>query len=216
MSIRLTPPPERVFPAGRLQQRKEQLVSELYGASAAPSQHHPRRILVLAAAFAVAGILAAAGYAGFKLTRPRNTGRDDRLLRDRLARREHVGSCLRYAAAGCGLFRHLCVRVPELAAARELRRLRASQRLDRRLPERRKERHLQESRALRRGKGAGRPALDEVARTVQKRPSCSAGAATAGSGSSSGSATAAGWAPHPRSSGRRAKSASSTFSIAGV
>ncbi len=70
MSIRLTPPPERVFPAGRLQQRKEQLVSELYGASAAPSQHHPRRILVLAAAFAVAGILAAAGYAGFKLTHP--------------------------------------------------------------------------------------------------------------------------------------------------
>ena len=70
MSIRLTPPPERVFPAGRLQQWKEQLVSELYGASAAPSQHHPRRILVLAAAFAVAGILAAAGYAGFKLTHP--------------------------------------------------------------------------------------------------------------------------------------------------
>lgn len=70
MSIRLTPPPERDFPAGRLQQRKEQLVSELYGASAAPSQHYPRRVLVLAAAFAVAGILAAAGYAGYKLTRP--------------------------------------------------------------------------------------------------------------------------------------------------
>lgn len=45
-------------------------MSELYGASAAPSQHYPRRILVLAAAFAVAGILAAAGYAGFKLTHP--------------------------------------------------------------------------------------------------------------------------------------------------
>jgi hypothetical protein len=70
MSIRLTPPPEREFPAGRLQQRKEQLVSELYGTSAAPSRHHPRRVLVLAAAFAVAGILAAAAYAGYKLTHP--------------------------------------------------------------------------------------------------------------------------------------------------
>ena len=38
-------------------------MSQLYGASAAPTQHHPRRILVLAAAFALAGILAAAAYA---------------------------------------------------------------------------------------------------------------------------------------------------------
>jgi len=70
MSIRLTPPHERDFPTGRLRQRKEQLVSEIYGTSAAPAQHHRRRILVLAVAFAVAGILAAAGYGGYKLTRP--------------------------------------------------------------------------------------------------------------------------------------------------
>jgi hypothetical protein len=42
-------------------------VSQLYGASAAPTQHHPRRILVLAAALAIAGILAAAAYAGYAL-----------------------------------------------------------------------------------------------------------------------------------------------------
>jgi hypothetical protein len=69
MSIRLTPPPERDFPAGRLQQRKEQLVSQIDGASVAPTQHHPRRILVLVLALAVAGILAAAAYAGYALTR---------------------------------------------------------------------------------------------------------------------------------------------------
>jgi hypothetical protein len=68
MSIRLTPPPERDFPAGRLQQRKEQLVSHIHGATA-PTRHHPRRVLVLAVAFAVAGILAAAAYAGYALTR---------------------------------------------------------------------------------------------------------------------------------------------------
>jgi hypothetical protein len=45
-------------------------VSEIYGAPAAPTQHHPRRILVLAAAVAIAGILAAAAYAGYTLTRP--------------------------------------------------------------------------------------------------------------------------------------------------
>jgi hypothetical protein len=66
MSSRPTPPPEREFPAGRLQQRKEQLVSQIHG-TAAPA-HHPRRILVLAAAFAVAGFLAAAAYAGYALT----------------------------------------------------------------------------------------------------------------------------------------------------
>lgn len=69
-SSRLTPPPERDFPAGRLEQRKEQLVSEIYGASTATKQRHPRRILVLAAALAIAGILAAAAYAGYALTRP--------------------------------------------------------------------------------------------------------------------------------------------------
>ncbi len=69
MSFRLTPPPEREFPAGRLQQQKEQLMSQLSGAPAAPARHHPRRVLVLAAAFAVAGILAAAAFAGYALTR---------------------------------------------------------------------------------------------------------------------------------------------------
>lgn len=69
MNTRLTPPPERDFPTGRLRQRKEQLVSEIYGAPAAPMRHHSRRILVLAAALAVAGVLAAAAYAGYALTR---------------------------------------------------------------------------------------------------------------------------------------------------
>jgi len=70
MSTRLTPPSEREFPAGRLQLRKEQLVSEIYSAPAAPMRHHPRRVLVLAAAFAVAGVLTAAGYGGYKLAHP--------------------------------------------------------------------------------------------------------------------------------------------------
>jgi hypothetical protein len=43
-------------------------VSQISGTPAARTQHHPRRILVLAAAFAVAGILAAAAYAGYALT----------------------------------------------------------------------------------------------------------------------------------------------------
>jgi len=68
MSERLTPPPEREIPPGRLQQRKEQLVSQLDGTPAARTQHHPRRVLVLALAIAVAGILAAAAYAGYALT----------------------------------------------------------------------------------------------------------------------------------------------------
>ena len=42
-------------------------MSEIYGAPAAPAKH-PRRILVLAAAFPVAGILAAAAYGGYVLT----------------------------------------------------------------------------------------------------------------------------------------------------
>ncbi|HEX6952409.1 MAG TPA: RNA polymerase sigma factor, partial [Gaiellaceae bacterium] len=69
MSFRLTPPPERDFPAGRLQQRKEQLVSEIY-ATAEPAPRYPRRILVSVVAIAVAGIFAAAAYAGYALTRP--------------------------------------------------------------------------------------------------------------------------------------------------
>jgi hypothetical protein len=70
MSIRLTPPPERDFPAGRLQQRKEQLVSEIHGASTAAAPRLPRPLLVCAAALAVVGILTAATYAGYTLTRP--------------------------------------------------------------------------------------------------------------------------------------------------
>ena len=68
MSTGLTPPPERDFPAGRLQQRKEQLVSQIDGTSVATTHHAPR-ILVVAAAFAIAGIVAAAAYAGYALTR---------------------------------------------------------------------------------------------------------------------------------------------------
>ena len=69
MSIRLTPPSEREFPAGRLQQRKEQLVSQI-SASPAVLTRRPRRILVAAATVAVAGILTAGAYGGYKLTRP--------------------------------------------------------------------------------------------------------------------------------------------------
>jgi hypothetical protein len=69
MNNRLTPPPERDFPAGRLQQRKEQLVSEIYATSARRTPRHPRRVLVAIAAVAVAGIFAAAAYAGYALTR---------------------------------------------------------------------------------------------------------------------------------------------------
>ena len=68
MSVRLTPPPEREFEAGRLQQRKEQLVSLISDAPAV--SRHPRRILVVAVAVAVAGMLTAGAYAGYKLTRP--------------------------------------------------------------------------------------------------------------------------------------------------
>jgi len=70
MSLRLTPPPERDFPAGRLEQRKEQLVSEIYASTARPAPRYPRRILVSVAALAVAGIFAAAAYAGYTLIRP--------------------------------------------------------------------------------------------------------------------------------------------------
>lgn len=70
MSNPLTPPPERDFPAGRLQQRKEQLVSQISSDPAAPTQRRPRRILVFTVAFAVTGVLAAAAYGGYTLTRP--------------------------------------------------------------------------------------------------------------------------------------------------
>jgi hypothetical protein len=43
-------------------------VSQIHSAPFAPTLHRPRRVLVLAAAFAVAGILAAAAYAGYALT----------------------------------------------------------------------------------------------------------------------------------------------------
>jgi hypothetical protein len=45
-------------------------VSQISGASAATALGRPRRILVAAAAIAVAGILSAASYAGYSLTRP--------------------------------------------------------------------------------------------------------------------------------------------------
>jgi hypothetical protein len=69
MSIRLTPPPEREFPARRLQQRKEQLVSQISGASAAFAPSRPRRILVVAAVLGLAAVLTAAAYGGYVLTR---------------------------------------------------------------------------------------------------------------------------------------------------
>ena len=134
----LTPPPEREFPAGRLQQRKEQLVSQLYGASAAPTPHHPRRILVLAAALAIAGILAAAAYAGYALTRSATPVATIGCYESDSLNANTSVLCLRYGFAGRSLCRHLRVGVPGLAAAREFRRLRAPQRLDRCLPERRR------------------------------------------------------------------------------
>jgi hypothetical protein len=70
MNSRLTPPPERDFPTGRLQQRKEQLVSEIYATAAKPAPRYPRRILVSVAALTVAGVFAAAAYAGYAFTRP--------------------------------------------------------------------------------------------------------------------------------------------------
>ena len=70
MSFRLTPPPERDFPPGRLQRRREQIVSEISATAAKPAPRYPRRILVSVVALAVAGIFAAAAYAGYALTRP--------------------------------------------------------------------------------------------------------------------------------------------------
>jgi hypothetical protein len=62
MSIRLTPPPERDLPAGRLQQRKEQLVSHIHAEHQGVPWPAPRRRwpLALAAAAAVAALAIAA------------------------------------------------------------------------------------------------------------------------------------------------------------
>lgn len=70
MSIQLTPPPERDFPAGRLQLRKEQLVSQIFATAGPQVRRWPRRGLVLAVAAATAAVLAAGAYAGYALTRP--------------------------------------------------------------------------------------------------------------------------------------------------
>lgn len=70
MTTRLIPPPERDFPAGRLQLRKERLVSDISAASMAPAAGRSRRVLATAIAVGTAAVLAAAAYAGYVLTRP--------------------------------------------------------------------------------------------------------------------------------------------------
>jgi hypothetical protein len=45
-------------------------MSEISGASVATAPRSPRRLLVVAASIAVAGVLTAAAYAGYALTRP--------------------------------------------------------------------------------------------------------------------------------------------------
>jgi len=70
MSDRLTPPPDRDFPAGRLQLRKEQLVSQIFTTSQTSSRRRPRRVLVAVAAVVGAAVTAAAAYGGYTLTRP--------------------------------------------------------------------------------------------------------------------------------------------------
>ena len=67
MSIRLTPPSERGFP-GTAPATEGATRIQISGAPAVPMRHRPRRALVLAAALAIAGILAAAGYGGYRLT----------------------------------------------------------------------------------------------------------------------------------------------------
>jgi hypothetical protein len=59
MTIRLTPPPEREFPAGRLQQRKEQLVSQIQADQQrrAWTIPRPRWPIALGAAAAVAAVV---------------------------------------------------------------------------------------------------------------------------------------------------------------
>jgi hypothetical protein len=62
MSIRLTPPPERKFPAGRLLQRKEQLVSQIHAEHQRPATRRPvvRRRGVPVTIGATAAVAAAA------------------------------------------------------------------------------------------------------------------------------------------------------------
>jgi hypothetical protein len=69
MSIQLTPPPERDFPAGRLQLRKEQLVSQIFSTAGPRATRRPRRGLVLVLVVVTAGLLATGAYAGYALTR---------------------------------------------------------------------------------------------------------------------------------------------------
>lgn len=59
MSIGLTPPPERAFPAGRLQQRKEQLVSQIQAEHRQPASPDYRRRWSLALATAAVVSVAA-------------------------------------------------------------------------------------------------------------------------------------------------------------
>jgi len=69
MSVRLTPPPDRDFPAGRLQLRKEQLVSHVLTASHPSTRRLPRRVLIATATVVAAAATAAAAYGGYTLTR---------------------------------------------------------------------------------------------------------------------------------------------------
>jgi hypothetical protein len=69
MRNQLAPPPERDFPAGRLQLRKQHLVSEIRSASPIHLQRRSRRIAMAAIALA-AVVLIGAAYAGYVLTRP--------------------------------------------------------------------------------------------------------------------------------------------------
>ena|SRR5215469_18542850 len=69
MSVHLTPPPDRDLPAGRLQLRKEQLVSHIFTTSYPSARRRPRRVLVVVAAVVGAAVTAAAAYGGYTLTR---------------------------------------------------------------------------------------------------------------------------------------------------
>ena len=69
MSVDLTPPPDRDLPAGRLQLRKEQLVSHIFTAPQRSTHRRPRRVLIALAVVVVAAVTAAAAYGGYALTR---------------------------------------------------------------------------------------------------------------------------------------------------